>query len=97
MKFTLPTLAALLSLTNAFDVSLTFYGENNEESYSLSIPTDTNSVQIDNPLVVYRITSPGGGFCTLTGVEGESVVIYAEDDKTLEVPQAMSWGACDNN
>lgn len=50
--------------------------------------------RIDNPLVVHRITSPGGGFCTLVGEKGESVVIHAEDEKMLDVPQAMSWGSC---
>jgi hypothetical protein len=54
-------------------------------------------VNVDNPLVVHRVTSPGGGFCTFVGVEGESVVIYAEDEKVLAVPQAMSWGSCGNN
>ncbi|KAL4966501.1 uncharacterized protein BDV14DRAFT_198956 [Aspergillus stella-maris] len=97
MKFTLATLSALAAATSAFNVSLTFYGENNEESYSLLIPTDTQPVTIDDPLTVYRITSPGGGFCTLTGSQGESVVIFAEDEKFLETPQAMIRGSCDNN
>ncbi|KAL3479601.1 hypothetical protein BJX99DRAFT_255328 [Aspergillus californicus] len=91
------TLATFTALSSAFNVSVTFYGENNEDSYSLLVPTDRTSVQIDNPLVVYRVTSPGGGFCTFVGEEGESVVIYAEDEQFLTVPQAMSWGSCGNN
>ncbi|OJJ52860.1 hypothetical protein ASPSYDRAFT_95226 [Aspergillus sydowii CBS 593.65] len=98
MKFSVVTaLATLAALTSAFDVSVTFYGENNEDSYSLLVPTDRTPVQIDNPLVVHRVTSPGGGFCTFVGVDGESVVIYAEDEKFLETPQAMKWGSCGNN
>ncbi|KAL4937353.1 hypothetical protein BDV06DRAFT_203134 [Aspergillus oleicola] len=97
MKLTLLSLAALTAVTSAFNVSLTFYGENNEESYSLLIPTDTQPVTIDNPLIVYRITSPGGGFCTLTGAEGENVVIFAEDEQYLDTPQAIIRGSCDNN
>ncbi|KAL4876190.1 hypothetical protein BJY04DRAFT_200329 [Aspergillus karnatakaensis] len=98
MKLLTATLSALsLSiLSAAFNVSLTFYGENNEESYFLLVPTDRTPVQVDNPLVVHRVTSPGGGFCTFVGVEGESVVIYAEDEKFLTVPQAISWGSCGN-
>ncbi|KAL2829130.1 hypothetical protein BJY01DRAFT_228022, partial [Aspergillus pseudoustus] len=105
MKFTTLAFASLLTSLAAatplsaesrqFQVSATFYGEG-DQSYSLLFPADASSVQIDNPLVVHRITSPGGGFCTFVGVEGESVVIYAEDDKTLTVPQAMSWGSCQN-
>ncbi|KAL2833877.1 hypothetical protein BDW59DRAFT_138241 [Aspergillus cavernicola] len=93
----LSTLATLSALTSAFNVSVSFYGENDVDSYSLLVPTDRTSVQIDNPLVVHRVTSPGGGFCTFVGVEGESVVIYAEDEQFLSVPQAMSWGSCGNN
>jgi hypothetical protein len=52
---------------------------------------------VDNPLVVHRVTSPGGGFCTFVGVDGESVVIYAQDEKFLTKPQAMKWGSCGNN
>ncbi|KAL5357318.1 hypothetical protein BJX96DRAFT_144262 [Aspergillus floccosus] len=92
----LSSLAAANPLNKRFDVSITFYGENGE-SYSMLFPTDRTNVDITNPMVVHRITSPGGGFCTLVGVEGESVVIYAEDDKTLETPQAMKWGNCGNN
>ncbi|KAL4863934.1 hypothetical protein BDV12DRAFT_20498 [Aspergillus spectabilis] len=97
MKLALATLTALTTLTSAFNVSLTFYGENNSESYSLLVPTDRTTVQIDDPLIVHRVTSPGGGFCTFVGEHGESVVIYAEDEKFLAVPQAISWGSCGNN
>ncbi|KAL4781981.1 hypothetical protein BJX76DRAFT_333891 [Aspergillus varians] len=97
MKLTLATIAALTTLTSAFNVSVSFYGENDEESYSLSVPTDRTTVNIDNPLVVHRVTSPGGGFCTFVGVEGESVVIYSQDEQFLDTPQAMSWGTCGNN
>lgn len=48
-------------------------------------------------MIVYSISSPGGGFCTFVGVEGEDVVIFAEDEETLTTPQAMKWGSCDNN
>ncbi|KAL3461972.1 hypothetical protein BJX64DRAFT_288924 [Aspergillus heterothallicus] len=101
----LASLAALTAFATAtplgpesrqFQVSVTFYGEG-DESYSLLVPADRTVVNIDNPLVVHRVTSPGGGFCTFVGVQGESVVIYAEDDETLTVPQAMSWGTCGNN
>ncbi|PTU22289.1 hypothetical protein P175DRAFT_0498825 [Aspergillus ochraceoroseus IBT 24754] len=79
-----------------FDVSITFHGADNQ-SYTMLFPADINSVKIDNPMVVHSISSPGGGFCTLTGTEGETVVIYAEDEQTLKTPQPMAWGACDNN
>lgn len=47
MKFSVLTaLATLAALTSAFDVSVTFYGENNEDSYSLLVPTDRTQVQI---------------------------------------------------
>ncbi|KAJ0420256.1 hypothetical protein BJY00DRAFT_313194 [Aspergillus carlsbadensis] len=99
------TMTAFVALSTAspmdvesrqFQVSVTFHGEG-DQSYSLLVPADRTPVQIDNPLIVHRITSPGGGFCTFVGVEGESVVIYAEDEKVLSVPQAMSWGTCGNN
>ncbi|KAL2810554.1 hypothetical protein BJX63DRAFT_434200 [Aspergillus granulosus] len=106
MKFTtlvVPTLLAGLATatptqaeSRQFQVSVTFYGEN-DQSYSLLVPADRTPVQIDNPLVVHRVTSPGGGFCTFVGVEGESVVIYSEDEQFLSVPQAMDWGSCGNN
>jgi hypothetical protein len=92
----LSSLVAANPLNKRFNVSVTFYGENGD-SYGMLFPTDTSRVEITNPMVVNRITSPGGGFCTFVGVEGETVVIYAEDDKTLETPQAMKWGSCDNN
>ncbi|KAL2785592.1 hypothetical protein BJX66DRAFT_342963 [Aspergillus keveii] len=108
MKFTtiaIPSLlAAMVTATptpmepesRQFQISITFHGEN-DQSYSLLVPADRTTVEIDNPLIVHRVTSPGGGFCTFVGVEGESVVIYAEDEKVLAVPQAMSWGSCGNN
>ncbi|PYH41111.1 uncharacterized protein BP01DRAFT_395408 [Aspergillus saccharolyticus JOP 1030-1] len=82
---------------SAFNVSVTFYGATEDESYSLLIPTDVTPVQIDNPMVVYSISSPGGGFCTFVGVEGEDVVIYAEEEVELTTPQAIKSGSCDNN
>ncbi|KAL2837151.1 hypothetical protein BJX68DRAFT_273200 [Aspergillus pseudodeflectus] len=103
---TMTALAALSAATptaieaesRQFQVSVTFYGEN-DQSYSLLVPADRTVVHIGtyNPLIVHRVTSPGGGFCTFVGVEGESVVIYAEDEKVLSVPQVMSWGSCGNN
>ncbi|KAF9889429.1 hypothetical protein FE257_007331 [Aspergillus nanangensis] len=94
---TLASLATANPVEKRFDVSITFYGVNNEDSYTKSFPTDRTNVQIDNDLVVHRITSPGGGFCSLVGVDGETVVIYAEDDKSLKEPQAMKFGSCGNN
>ncbi|KAA8641962.1 hypothetical protein EYZ11_006252 [Aspergillus tanneri] len=96
------TILATLSLATAtplekrFDVSIGFHGANGE-SYSMLFPTDRTNVKITNPMVVYAVSSPGGGFCTLTGADGESVVIYGEDQKSLQVPQAMAWGSCGNN
>lgn len=106
------TLAAATPLDKRFDVSATFHGANGQ-SYTMSFPTDDSSVDISmssfphlvrqmltlsaNPMVVYGISSPGGGFCTFTGVKGETVVIYAEDRKSLQTPQAMEWGSCQNN
>lgn len=52
MKFPVITaFATLAALTSAFDVSVTFYGENNEDSYSLLVPTDRTPVQIGTLLI----------------------------------------------
>ncbi|RAH46332.1 uncharacterized protein BO95DRAFT_442211 [Aspergillus brunneoviolaceus CBS 621.78] len=93
----LSALSLLTLSAAAFNVSVTFHGATEDESYSLLFPTDTTAVQIDNPMIVYSISSPGGGFCTFVGVEGEDVVIFAEDEEALTTPQAMKWGSCDNN
>lgn len=62
--------------------------------YSCGMDQSTNSLA--NPMIVFEISSPGGGFCTFIGAEGESVVIYAEDTKKLKKPQPMVRGSCDN-
>ncbi|KAL2864011.1 uncharacterized protein BJX67DRAFT_384191 [Aspergillus lucknowensis] len=96
-------IAALAGLSAAspienrqFQVSVTLWSARNI-TQTLSIPADRTPVQIDSNLVVTRITSPGGGFCTFVGTEGESVVIYGEDDQSLRVPQPIEWGTCGNN
>lgn len=45
-------------------------------------------------MVVHRITSPGGGFCSLSGAKGESVVVYSTKEVELKEPQAMVSGNC---
>ena len=58
MKFSIITaLTTLAALTSAFDVSVTFYGENNEDYYSLLVPTDRTPVQIGISTPFY-ISSP---------------------------------------
>ncbi|ODM14445.1 hypothetical protein SI65_10067 [Aspergillus cristatus] len=104
MKFSalatsLCSLAALSSANpvkkQVFNVALTFYGVDGS-SYGETFPADTTSVRIDNPTVVKSIWSNGGGFCTIIGVDGSSVVITGEGNYTVNPPQAQSWGACDN-
>ncbi|PKY00688.1 hypothetical protein P168DRAFT_330037 [Aspergillus campestris IBT 28561] len=89
------TIASLASLTAAFDVAVTFRGGRGER-FGQSFPTDASSHAITNPMIVFEISSPGGGFCTFVGAEGETVVIYAEDRKKLKKPQRMVRGSCDN-
>ncbi|RJE24316.1 hypothetical protein PHISCL_03321 [Aspergillus sclerotialis] len=92
----LSSLGLTTPLEKRFDVSITFHGAGDQE-YSVSIPTDRTKVEFNNPMVVHKVSSPGGGFCTLVGKEGESVVIYAEDEQVLDTPQAMDYGTCGNN
>ncbi|KAL4898584.1 hypothetical protein BDV59DRAFT_6492 [Aspergillus ambiguus] len=74
-------------------VSITFYGANGE-SYSVGVPTDRNPVKIDNPLVVTRLSSGYGGFCDVTGAQGEVVTFYSAEEKTLETPQKIVSASC---
>ena len=50
----------------------------------------------DNPTVVKSIWSNGGGFCTINGANGSSVVIVGEGNYTVNPPQVQVRGACDN-
>ena len=47
-------------------------------------------------MVVYEISSNGGGFCDFIGEKGEDVHIFAEDREKLKTPQVMDWGVCQN-
>ncbi|KAK1148066.1 hypothetical protein N8T08_010701 [Aspergillus melleus] len=91
MKFL--ALATLASVATAVNVGITFHGARGE-SYSVSIPTDRTNVPIDNPMIVYSVSSTNGGFCNVVGAEGEVVVLYSSTEKTLEKPQAMKSGNC---
>lgn len=56
MKVSVVTaLTTLAALASAFDVSVTFYGENNEDSYSLLVPTDRTPVQIGTSTTPFSI------------------------------------------
>ncbi|PLN76816.1 hypothetical protein BDW42DRAFT_196925 [Aspergillus taichungensis] len=89
------TIASLASLTAAFDVAVTFQGARGER-FGQTFPTDASSHAITNPMIVFEVSSPGGGFCTFIGAEGEAVVIHGEDRKRLRKPQPMVRGSCDN-
>lgn len=51
---------------------------------------------LDNPTVVKSIYSNGGGFCTITGVDGSTVVIAGEGNYTVTPAQAQASGSSDN-
>ncbi|EYE93388.1 uncharacterized protein EURHEDRAFT_404496 [Aspergillus ruber CBS 135680] len=87
--------SANLDEKRAFNVALTFYGVDGS-SYGEIFPADTTSVRIDNPTVVKSIWSNRGGFCTIIGADGSSVVIAGEGNYTVNPPQVQVRGVCDN-
>ncbi|OJJ83839.1 uncharacterized protein ASPGLDRAFT_172064 [Aspergillus glaucus CBS 516.65] len=101
-SFITAILSSIIALTSAtpvkkqvFNVGLTFYGVDGS-SYGETFPADTTLVKIDNPTVVQSIYSNGGGFCTITGVDGSTVVIAGEGNYTVTPAQAQARGSCDN-
>ncbi|PLB53923.1 hypothetical protein P170DRAFT_431685 [Aspergillus steynii IBT 23096] len=86
-------IAALASLAAAVDVGITFHGARGE-SYTEVFPTDRTTVTIDNPMIVYSVSSTKGGFCDVTGAEGETITLYSDMEKILKKPQAMKRGSC---
>ena len=51
---------------------------------------------LDNSLSVTSISSVGGGFCSFTGAQGSSTVVYGEADVPVNPPQVQIRGSCDN-
>ena len=50
----------------------------------------------DNPLIVSQISSVGGGFCTFTGLNGSSTVVFGEETVDVVPPQVQIQGDCDS-
>ncbi|PYH96566.1 hypothetical protein BO71DRAFT_482002 [Aspergillus ellipticus CBS 707.79] len=89
----LSSLAVLASAQAYFEVAITFTGADGAY-YNQHFPTDDNSHPITNSMVVYNISSAGGGFCTFGGVNGTDVVVFGPETVAVDPPQAMSWGDC---
>ena len=49
-----------------------------------------------NPLAVSSISSVGGGFCTFSGAQGSSTVVFGEQTVPVGPPQTQIRGSCDN-
>ena len=102
--------AAALSTRQEFQVGITFIGEGS--TYFQQFPTDDQPYPIgtssflslnldtypfpDNPLIVSQISSVGGGFCTFSGLNGSSTVVYGEETVDVVPPQAQIRGDCDS-